>query len=128
MMRSSRSRIAVWSAGALVLAMLVPGTALAQAVKSIGFPIPVVATVNGDAVTIVADIERTPKQIVSCTYRIDTGPATDCGTAVAVGRKAARYTIALASQPVGVHTVDVLIWTSRERGQGQTSFTILAPG
>ncbi len=128
MIRSSGSRIAAWSAGAVLLAMLVPGIALAQPVKSVGFPIDVVATVNGDSVSIIVDIERTPKQIVSCTYWIDGGPATDCGTAGAVGRKAARYSIALTSQPVGDHTVDVKIWTAREPGSGRALFTILAPG
>ncbi len=127
-MQGSRvSRFAVLSASALLIVMLMPGLVLAAAPHKAIFPMSLTVAVSGDTATVTVDVALPVRQITSCTYAIDGGPAIACGSANSVGRKAASLSIAFLNLPVGDHSVRVDIGTSKDGGYDVAAFTILPP-
>ena len=90
--------------------------------------ISVTPTVTGTSASVVVAVNRVPKAIASCTYTLDAGAVNSCGTASAVGKKGAAYTISLTGLSAGEHTIAVSVGlTDGGRGTASASFTIEGP-
>jgi hypothetical protein len=88
----------------------------------------VTPTVTGASVSVRVDVNRGTNQIASCTYVLDANAAVSCGTKVANGSKASRYTISLSNQTTGGHTIAVTIrLTDGGSGSASANFTIAPP-
>jgi hypothetical protein len=80
---------------------------------------------SGGSVTVTIGVDRAAKQIVSCTYGVDTIPGVECPTPVG-GSKSTTYTIELTNLSDGDHTVAVAVVAKNGGvGTGSASFTVL---
>jgi hypothetical protein len=119
----SRRRIPAVIIGALTALALVTLSAVPVAAAS---PTVTLATsVSGTSATVTVDLNRGTNQIASCAYVLGNAAAVSCGTAEPVGSKASRYTLDLAGQSVGSHTVTVtIVLTDHGTASGTAAYTI----
>ena len=95
--------------GALTVFALIAAS-LAPSVAASGRPsVTLDVTVDGTSATVVAETNRGPHQIDSCTYVVDSAAAVSCGSATETGKKVARYTFTVTDLAVGTHVVTVTI-------------------
>lgn len=107
---------------ALVLGVLAGPTAAATSKPAVGFLSP---TVTGAEFTTTVTVNRTPKQVSSCAYRVDGGAAASCGAPSALGTKSTSYALDLKNQGDGPHSVTVTVRvTDGGTGTGSVSFTV----
>ena len=64
---------------------------------------------SGTDVSIAIAVNRSVKQIASCTYVVDTASSAGCGTPTSQGSKMTGYTVNLTDQEAGEHTVTVMV-------------------
>jgi hypothetical protein len=111
---------------AVILAtLLVPLAAASASAASSKPTVTVATTVTGTSVSVSVDVNRAPKQIASCVYRVDGAPALSCGDADPTGRKGTTYSIDLSDQTTGDHSIRVSVGLTDGGGDTDSaSFTI----
>lgn len=111
----------------LGLALVATSVGIASAAPSTP-SVSVTPTVTGSSVSVAVGVNRSPKAIASCTYSLDGGPATSCGTASTLGKKGAAYTISLTGLSGGEHSITVSVnLTDGGQSSGTAAFTVAAP-
>lgn len=82
-------------------------------------------TPTGTSLSVTAGVNRGTGDLASCSYVIDAAAAVSCGAPAATAKKASRYTIALANQTAGDHTITVtVLLKDGGRGSDLDDFTI----
>src|SRR3954453_19966758 len=110
---------------AVAIATLLVPLAAASAAASSKPTVTVSRTVAGTSVSVTVDVNRGPKQIASCSYRVDGSTAASCGDEEPNGRKTTTYDIDLSDQTTGDHTITVRVRLTDGGGDtGSASFTI----
>ena len=79
------------------------------------------------SLSVTAVVNRGTSDLASCSYVIDAGTAVSCGAPAATAKKSSRYTITLANQTAGDHTITVtVLLKDGGRASGSDDFTIAA--
>jgi len=89
---------------ALIAASLAPSVA-ASGRASVTLDV----NVDGTSASAVAEVNRGPQQIDSCSYVVDDAAAVSCGSAIETAKKTARYAFTVTDLAVGTHVVTVTI-------------------
>jgi LVIVD repeat len=110
---------------ATMLVPLVVGSAVAAPPGNRPAVTVTAGTPSGASLSVTADVNRGTGDLASCSYVIDAGSAVSCGAPAARAKKASRYSIALANQTAGDHTITVtVLLKDGGRGSGSDDFMI----
>jgi len=95
--------------GALTIFALIAAS-LAPSVAASGRPsVTLDVNVDGTSASAVAEVNRGPRQIDSCSYAVDGAAAVSCGSATETAKKTARYAFTVTDLAAGTHVVTVMI-------------------